>query len=67
MQQKMNFICSDSKCAGVIFSMCADLVVGLNLQKKRGNHADSFLSADVSLQTFNTLKKALVQTLNLSF
>lgn len=37
--------------------MCADLVMGLNLQKKRGNHADSFLSADISLQKLNTLKK----------
>lgn len=38
-------------------------MVGLNLQEKRRNHADGFLSADVSLQTFDRLKKALVSNL----
>lgn len=41
--------------------MCTDLVVGLNLQEKRRDHTNSFLSADVSLQT---IKKALSQAYN---
>lgn len=53
------YICTDSKWTAVIWSACADLVVGLNLQEKRWNHADSFLSADVSLKHFQTLNLLL--------
>lgn len=36
---------------------CLYLVVGLNLQEKRRDHTDSFLSADVTLQGQKSKKK----------